>query len=277
MTDKGVEQEGYDSTVLHPTVMEALARVMGDVREVKKDKVNTQQHFSFRGIDSVVNAVGPALRKHGVIVLPRLESKEYLAFTSSKGTAMMCCRVTVTYVFVGPGGDKLESTVAGEAMDAGDKATAKAMSVAFRIALLQALALPTDDVDPDAQTYDLSASAGSTLSPASGGAGGGDPDSKPGATTPADSPAPMSRAAGVESDPEVTVALGEGASSADGSDSTTPATGTQWQRLVEDCKGDWVKAIKRVNHAAGQKWSKAQAQQLATKAQLTAAMLGEVA
>ena len=87
----------------------------------------------------------------------------------------------------------------------------------------------------------------------------------------------MSRAAGVESDSEVTVAYGEGASSADGSDSTTPATGTQWQRLVEDCKGDWVKAIKRVNHAAGQKWSKAQAQQLATKGQLTAAILGEVA
>jgi len=260
------------------TVQEAMAKVMHDVREVQKRDRNTQQNFAFRGIDAVVNAVAPALRAHGVVVLPRLDDKEYLAFQSAKGTAMMCCRVTVTYIFVGPAGDTLEATVAGESMDAGDKSTAKAMSVAFRIALLQALALPTDDIDPDAQTYDLSASAGSALSPASGGAGGGDPSSKPGAsTTPADSPAPTSRAAGVESDPEVTVALGEGASSAEGSDSTTPATGTQWQRLVDDCKGDWVKAIKRVNHAAGQKWSKAQAQQLATKAQLTAALLGEVA
>ena len=266
----------------HPTVQEAIAKVMHDVREVQKKDQNKQQNFAFRGIDAVVNAVAPALRAHGVVVLPRLDEKEYLAFTSSKGTAMMCCRVTVTYVFVGPAGDSLEATVAGEAMDAGDKSTAKAMSVAFRIALLQALVLPTDDIDPDAQTYavqyeDLS-SAGSALSPASDGEGGGDPNSKPGAsTTPADSPAPMSRAAGVESDSEVTVAYGEGASSADGSDSTTPATGLQWQRLVEDCKGDWVKAIKRVNHAAGEKWSKAQAQQLATKAQLAAAMLGEVA
>ena len=41
-------------------------------------------------------------------------------------------------------------------MDAGDKATAKAMSVAFRTALLQSLCLPTDDIDPDAQSYERS-------------------------------------------------------------------------------------------------------------------------
>jgi hypothetical protein len=44
--------------------------------------------------------------------------------------------------------------VPGEAFDSGDKATAKAMSVAFRIALLQGLSLPTDETDPDAQTYE---------------------------------------------------------------------------------------------------------------------------
>jgi len=43
--------------------------------------------------------------------------------------------------------------VCAESMDSGDKATAKAMSVAYRTALLQTLCLPTDDVDPDAETY----------------------------------------------------------------------------------------------------------------------------
>jgi hypothetical protein len=46
--------------------------------------------------------------------------------------------------------------VLGEAMDSGDKAVAKAMSVAFRIALLQALALPTDEPDPDSYSYERS-------------------------------------------------------------------------------------------------------------------------
>ncbi len=43
-------------------------------------------------------------------------------------------------------------------MDSGDKATAKAMSVAYRIALIQALNAPTGDPDPDTQTYERSAS-----------------------------------------------------------------------------------------------------------------------
>jgi hypothetical protein len=136
-----------------------MSKVMGDVREVAKKDHNEQQHFTFRGVDAVVNAVAPALRRHNVLVLPNVESKEYVAFTSSKGTPMMCCRVTVRFRFVGPGGDSLEATVAGEAMDAGDKSTAKAMSVAFRTVLLQALALPTDDLDPDAETYDVAPSA----------------------------------------------------------------------------------------------------------------------
>lgn len=50
-------------------------------------------------------------------------------------------------------------------MDSGDKATAKAMSVAFRTALLQALCLPTDEIDPDAESYERS-SAEDVLAPA---------------------------------------------------------------------------------------------------------------
>lgn len=148
----------HGTVVLMPdivTIQDAMAKVMGDVREVAKNDRNTQQNFPFRGIDAVVNAVAPALRRHGVVVLPRLEDATYEnVVVGAKQTHMIGCRVRVTYRFVGPGGDWLDATVAGEAMDAGDKATAKAMSVAFRIALLQALVLPTDDVDPDATSYE---------------------------------------------------------------------------------------------------------------------------
>jgi hypothetical protein len=150
------------------TIQDCMAMVMGDVREVAKGDRNTQQGFSFRGVDAVVNAVAPALRKHGVIVLPSLQSVTYEnVVVGQKQTHMLGCRVVVTYRFVGPGGDWLDATVAGEAMDAGDKATAKAMSVAFRIALLQALALPTDDTDPDATSYERSGAT--SLAPAAPG------------------------------------------------------------------------------------------------------------
>ena len=137
-----------------PSIYEALANVMGDVLAVRKTDRNNAQNFSFRGIDAVLNAVGPALRKHKVIVSPRVDSYEYGTVTTAGGKPMGHVRVIVTYTFMGPGGDSVPAQAPGEAFDAGDKATPKAMSVAFRTALLQALALPTDEPDPDTQSYE---------------------------------------------------------------------------------------------------------------------------
>jgi len=122
----------------------------------KKDR-NQAQGFNFRGIDSVVNAVSPALQKFGVVVVPSVEEYDYQTVEIGKNrTAMGHVRVKVTYTFIGANGDTIKATVVGEAMDSGDKATAKAMSVAFRTALLQSLSLPTDEVDPDATSYERS-------------------------------------------------------------------------------------------------------------------------
>jgi len=135
-------------------VHEALAAVMGDVRAVGKTGRNSAQNYNFRGIDAVVNAVGPALREHGVVVIPEVLEHSHETISSANGKAMGHVVVRVAYTFVGPGGDTLTSTVVGEAMDYGDKATAKAMSVAFRTALLQSLALPTDEPDPDSESFE---------------------------------------------------------------------------------------------------------------------------
>lgn len=132
-----------------------LSRVMNDVNAVKKTDRNTAQNFSFRGIDAVVNAVAPALREHGVIVMPEVLEHTYSTVEVGRNrTQMEHVIVRVKYTFTGTDGDSLSCTVLGEAMDAGDKATPKAMSVAFRIALLQALALPTDEPDPDSYSYE---------------------------------------------------------------------------------------------------------------------------
>lgn len=136
-------------------IQEALAAVMRDVQGVAKTDRNDHQKFMFRGIDAVLNAVGPALRKHQVIVLPELKLWSFdTVEIGQKRTPMGHAIVHMIYRFVGPEGDELLCSVPGEAMDSGDKAMAKAMSVAFRTALLQALALPTDEPDPDASTYE---------------------------------------------------------------------------------------------------------------------------
>lgn len=145
-------------TSTKPNIQEALANVMEDVRKVAKSDRNEAQKFLFRGIDAVVNAVGPALRTHNVIVMPEVLTYDYGTVTvGQRGTQMGHVRLTVAYTFTGPAGDSLKAIVVGEAMDSGDKATAKAMSVCFRTALLQALTLPTDDPDPDSHSYERSA------------------------------------------------------------------------------------------------------------------------
>ena len=131
----------------------ALAAVMEDCKGVAKRDRNDHQKFMFRGIDAVVNAVGPILRKHSVVVMPNVENVHYDVVQTSTGKPATACRVLVTYSFYAPDGSSVDTRVAAEAWDAGDKAAPKAMSVAFRTALLQALALPTDEADPDSQTY----------------------------------------------------------------------------------------------------------------------------
>lgn len=137
-----------------PSIATALAAVMDDVREVRKNDRNSQQGYAFRGIDAVINAVGPVLRKHRVIVMPMLESCNYRDVTTSGGKPSRECTVSVRYRFHGPAGDYIDAITPGESMDFGDKGAPKAMSVAYRIALLQALCLPTDDPDPDSHSYE---------------------------------------------------------------------------------------------------------------------------
>lgn len=143
-----------------PSVVAAMAAVMEEVRAVTKGDRNQQQGYSFRGIDAVVNAVGPALRKHKVVVVPMLEEVHYRDVQTSTGKPSRECTVTVRYRFHGPAGDHLDCVAPGESMDFGDKGAPKAMSVAYRIALLQALCLPTTDTDPDAESYERAIGSG---------------------------------------------------------------------------------------------------------------------
>ena len=147
------------------SIAQALNEVMKAVGGIAKKDRNQAQGFNFRGIDAVVNAVSPQLQKFGVIVVPTVEDYSYDTVEIGRNrTAMGHVKVKVTYTFIGASGDAIKTTVVGEAMDSGDKATAKAMSVAFRTALLQALCLPTDEPDPDATSYERS-SAEDVLAP----------------------------------------------------------------------------------------------------------------
>lgn len=142
-------------------IIEALVEVMRRVSHVGKDSRNNHGNFNFRGIDAVVNALGPAMREVGVIVAPRVNRYGYgEVVLGQKRTQQAHVQVEVTYWFHYSNAEgvmsSIDAVVPGEAMDSGDKATAKAMSVAMRIALLQTFALPTTEPDPDHYTHERS-------------------------------------------------------------------------------------------------------------------------
>lgn len=145
------------TTPTTPPVHAAWAAVMAEVRSVgKNDAVTTgPARFNFRGIDGVLNAVGPMLRKHSVYVTPigvDINATEHNPTKS--GGLMKNVTITVTWRVTGPAGDSFTGVSLGEGSDAGDKAISKAHSVAYRTFLIQALALPTDEPDPDHTIYE---------------------------------------------------------------------------------------------------------------------------
>lgn len=158
-----------------PTVHQALNKVMGEVQAVKKDSKNQAQRFNFRGIDAVMNAVGPALRKHGVTILPEDVEVHRSNGATANGKQTAEAVIKVTYRVYGPAGDSIHGKVAAEAADFGDKAVAKAMSVAYRTFLLQALTIPTDEPDPDGESFERGGPNGIGASQQNRGASGNTP------------------------------------------------------------------------------------------------------
>lgn len=98
---------------------------------ISKDRRNQQQGFNFRGIDQVYNALAPALVTHGLLILPRITERTVTERTTQKGGTLFYVVVKADFDFVSTEDSSVHTvTTYGEAMDSGDKATNKAMSIA---------------------------------------------------------------------------------------------------------------------------------------------------
>lgn len=113
--------------------------------------------FKYRGIDEVYNALAPILSEHGLCILPRITSRECDERKSSKGGALFVVTVHAEFDLVAAeDGSKHTISTFGEAMDSGDKATNKAMSIAYKNAIFMAFSVPTEgDNDPDAKAHEV--------------------------------------------------------------------------------------------------------------------------
>lgn len=142
--------EGQETRQEGGKIYRQIAQVMKDVGAVAKNERNAQQGFNYRGVDAVMNAINPAFQKHGVFVVPAILEQTREVKTTQKGSVMNYSICKIEYRFYAEDGSYVRAVVVGEAMDSADKATNKAMAVAFKYACFQVLCIPTEELkDPD--------------------------------------------------------------------------------------------------------------------------------
>ena len=136
-------------------IYESIAKCMEEIGAVGKDDVNKQQGFKYRGIDAVMNAINPALVKNRVFIVPEVLEQQRQERTTKNGTALIYSILRIKYTFFAEDGSHIEAITVGEGMDSGDKATNKAMAIAFKYACFQVFCIPTEEMkDPDEETPD---------------------------------------------------------------------------------------------------------------------------
>lgn len=136
-------------------IYKAINNVMEEIGAIGKNQRNQTQGFMFRGIDAVYNAMNPALIKHGVFIVPEILEQTREERTTKSGTHMIYSVCRIRFRFYAEDGSYIEATVIGEGMDTGDKATNKAMSIAFKYACFEVFCIPTEEmVDPDRESYE---------------------------------------------------------------------------------------------------------------------------
>jgi hypothetical protein len=124
---------------------------------IEKTRVDEHRRYQFRGIDDIYNNLAPLLAENGLVIMPRVVSRECVERTSRHNIALFYTVLQCEFDFIAvEDGSKHTVVTYGEAMDSGDKSTNKAMSAAYKYAVIQTFAIPTTgDNDADATTHDV--------------------------------------------------------------------------------------------------------------------------
>jgi len=138
------------------TIFESINKIMSEIDAIPKDKKNTSQGYSFRGIDDIYLAIHGLFAKHGVVSVPEVIAERAEEKASKSGGVLIYRVLTIKYTFYALDGTSVSATVIGEGMDSGDKASNKAMAVAHKYALLQVFSIPTSELkDPENDSHEI--------------------------------------------------------------------------------------------------------------------------
>ncbi|MFQ8776893.1 MAG: ERF family protein [Roseburia sp.] len=93
----------------------------------------------------VMNAINPVLTKNHVFIVPEVLEQEKRGTDKERaGGALIYSICRIKYTFYAEDGSFIEAVTVGEGMDSGDKATNKAMAIAFKYACFRSILFPTE-------------------------------------------------------------------------------------------------------------------------------------
>jgi hypothetical protein len=143
------------------SLRQKLAVVRRRIAYVQKRGYNELKNYNYVTAADIAGAVGDILAELGVVVVPRLESISHEPSRMARSEVEHVAHVVMAYTFMDVDTvEEITVKVAGEGLDAGDKAPYKAMTGALKYALLQSFLLATGD-DPEDERGESRAALGS--------------------------------------------------------------------------------------------------------------------
>ena len=153
-----------------PRVYAAITAVIGELSTngIGKRHINARDRYDYRSVDDLYERLSPLLARHRLCVLPRILKRSTKARTDEHGSVVMSVTVKAAFDIVSAeDGSRHVIESFGEALDPSDKATAKAMTAAYKYALFQAFCIPAVDSE-DADAHSIRLRRSSAVEPAEG-------------------------------------------------------------------------------------------------------------
>lgn len=114
------------------------------------------QGYNFRGIDDMYNALNPLLAAAKIFFAPEIISTEREERATKNWGVLIYTVLTMRFTAYAEDGSSVSTITIGEAMDSWDKSANKAMSTAYKYALMQIFCIPTiEEKDTEYQTHEV--------------------------------------------------------------------------------------------------------------------------
>ncbi len=135
-------------------IYSAIPAIISAVGPVGKNATNQQQGYKYRSADDICDALHDSLGKFGVFSTCEIKDREVTERQTKSGGTLLYVVLNCRFSFHAKDGSHVCTESVGEAMDSGDKATNKAMTAAYKYALLQTFCLMGHE-DSEVQTHEV--------------------------------------------------------------------------------------------------------------------------